>query len=105
MIAGKLNQIITIVRSVDVKDSYGATSKVWNPLSITKAAVTQKSGTRGNINGEIFTAYTVEFGIRFYIQVNEFDRISWNNKLYQIESIVPDRLKNHKIIITSLVNE
>lgn len=105
MIAGKLNELITIVRSVDVKDSYGATSKVWNVLAITKASVSQNTGTRNVVNNEIFTAYTVEFGIRYYIEVSEFDRIKWNNKLYQVESVIPDRIKNHKTIITTLVNE
>lgn len=105
MKAGKLNEVITILRSADIKDSYGATSKVWNPITTTKASVNQNNGSKGVVNNEIFTAYTVEFGVRYYIDVNEFDRIKWNNKTYQIESIISDRLKNHKIIITTLVNE
>ena len=105
MIAGKLNEVITILKSEDIKDSYGATSKVWNPITTTKASVNQNTGTRSVVNNEIFTAYTVEFGVRFYTPVSEFDRVMWNGKKYQIESVIIDRLKNHKIIITTLVNE
>lgn len=105
MIAGKLNEVITIIKSVVSKDSYGATITNWTDSYSTKASVKQNSGIKSVVNNEIFTAYTVEFEVRYYNQLNEFDRIKWNNKFYQIESIVSERLKNRKIIITTLVNE
>ncbi|WP_081624370.1 phage head closure protein [Proteiniphilum acetatigenes] len=71
----------------------------------TRSSVYQSTGSRTVENNEIVNNYTVEFGIRFYHNVNEFDRIRWNDKLYRIESIVPDRQKNHKTIIASLINE
>lgn len=105
MIAGKLNETITIVRPETVKDSYGATNTVWDIAAVTKAYVVQNNGVRSVVNNEIFNNYTVEFGIRFYHNIDEKCRIIWNNKKYQIESIVSDRIKNHKIIITTLINE
>lgn len=105
MIAGKLTETITIVKSITVKDNYGATSTNWVDSITTRASVKQNSGSKSVINNEIFTSYTVEFGIRYYHTVNEFDRIKWRGNTYVIESIVPDRLKNHTTIITSLLNE
>lgn len=105
MIAGKLNETITIIKSNTVKDNYGATSTEWIDSVTTRASVRQNSGSKSVVNNEIFTSYTVEFGIRSYHNINEFDRIRWRGNLYVIESIVPERLKNHITIITSLLNE
>lgn len=105
MVAGKLNEVITVVKSVNSKDSYGATTISWEDSYTTKASVVQNNGSRVVVNNEIFNSYTVEFVIRYYHLISEKDRIKWNNNLYQIESIIKDRRKNNKTIITTLVNE
>lgn len=105
MVAGKLNETITIVRSTVSKDAFGATTTNWEDYITTKSSVYQNTGSRTVENNEIVNNYIAEFGIRYYHNINEFDRIRWNSKLYRIESIVPDRHKNHKTIIASLINE
>ena len=75
MIAGKLNEVITIVKSVVSKDIYGATSITWVDSITTRASVNQKTGTKDVVNNEVFVSYTVEFEIRYYHSITEFDRI------------------------------
>ena len=105
MIAGKLNETITVVKSTISRNSYGASSTSWYDSYVTRASIRQNNGTKDVVNNEVFVHYTVEFEVRYYNQIDELDRIRWNNKLYQIESIVSERLRNRKIIITTLVNE
>lgn len=105
MIAGKLNEIITVVKPTISRNSYGASSTSWYDSYVTRASTKQNNGTKDIVNNEVFVHYTVEFEVRYYNQIDELDRIKWNNKLYQIESIVPERLRNRKIIITTLINE
>ena len=105
MIAGKLNETIHIVKPTISRNTYGASSTSWSDSYICRASVKQNNGSRDVVNNEVFTHYTVEFEVRYYNQIDELDRIRWNNKLYQIESIVSERLRNRKIIITTLVNE
>lgn len=105
MIAGKLNETITVVKSTISRNSYGASTISWYDSYVTRASVKQNNGTKDVVNNEVFVHYTVEFEVRYYNQIDELDRIRWNNKLYQIESIVSERLRNRKIIITTLVNE
>ncbi len=105
MIAGKLNETITVVKSINSRNSYGASSTSWYDSYVTRASIKQNNGTKDVVNNEVFVHYTVEFEVRYYNQIDELDRIRWNNKLYQIESIVSERLRNRKIIITTLVNE
>lgn len=75
MIAGRLTETITIIRSSTSKSDSGATSNTWEDIITTKASVTQNAGSTAVVNNEIFTSYLVEFGIRSYHKVNEFDRI------------------------------
>lgn len=105
MIAGRLTETIVIARSSTSKNEFGATSNTWEDIITTKASVTQNTGNTAVVNNEIFTSYLVEFGIRSYHKVNEFDRVKWNGNIYRIESIVRDRRKNHITIISSLINE
>lgn len=105
MVAGKLNEVVKFIEPVTIKNNYGATKTEWKDRITTKASVNQKSGSRGVINNEIFTSYTIEFEVWDYHLINESWRVIWNKKIYQIESIVPERGKKKQTIITSLVNE
>ena len=105
MVAGKLNEIIKFVEPVTVKNNYGATKTEWEDRITTRASVVQNRGTRGVINNEIFNSYTIEFEVWDYHLINESWRVIWNKKIYQIESIVPERTQKKQTIVTSLVNE
>ncbi len=63
------------------------------------------SGNRINQNNEIVNTYNVSFLIRLYHNVNESDRIIYDNKKYRIISINKDSAKQSKTIIGELINE
>ncbi len=63
------------------------------------------SGNRINQNSEIINTYNVSFLIRLYHNVDESDRIIYDNKKYRIISIYKDLAKQSKTIIGELINE
>lgn len=105
MDAGRLNEVITIQRSVVLQNQYGANQTTWKDSIITRADVQFTDGSRLNENGDIFFRYTKIFTIRYYHQIQETDRIKWNNQYWRILSIEPDKGKQYKKIITELIND
>lgn len=105
MIAGKLQDIITIQKPTIVQNEYGANSTVWNDYLTTKAQVTYNNGNRVNENDEIVFVYEIIFTVRIYHQIDEQMQIIWNNKKYRILSIEPDRDKQKQIIRAELIND
>lgn len=105
MIAGKLDNIITVQTPTIVQNEFGANSIVWNDSLTTKAQVTYNNGNRTNENNEIVFAYEIIFTIRIYHQINEQMQIVWNKKKYRILSIEIDKQKQKQIIRTGLINE
>ena len=105
MVAGTLTEIITILKHSIVISEYGDQSDTYTPARTTRADVIYRSGNRTDSNNEAFYAYHRTLVVRKYIDVNEFDRIKWNDKIWRILSIDANRIKNSKILEIELVNE
>ena len=63
MDAGRLNEVITIQKSVVLQNQYGANQTTWKDSITTRADVQFTDGSRLNENGDIFFRYTKIFTI------------------------------------------
>lgn len=105
MNAGRLNEVITIERPQIKVNEFGANKFEYNPLIKTRADVSYEGGARTIENDEVIFSYNKVFTIRYYHQIDEKDRIIWNNKKWRILSIEPDKSKQLITIRTELINE
>lgn len=91
MRAGLLNEVIEILTPTIVKNSYGEETTTWSPKCKTRASVLHKAGGKRISNDDIIVDYTKTIQVRYYIDVDEYDRILYDGKLYQILDIESDR--------------
>ena len=105
MNAGRLTELITIERPSIAQNDFGANSIQWLKHILTKADVAFESGTRATENNEVIFSYNKIFTIRYYHDIDEQDRIIWNQKKWRILSIEPDKAKQLITIRTELINE
>lgn len=104
MRAGILNEPIQILKLQQSSNDFGEQFDMYVPCCKTRAEITPISGSRTNDNNEIFYAHTYRFVVRRYVDVDDFDRIMWKNKMYRILNIDDDRTYNQKVINAELVN-
>lgn len=105
MRAGLLNEQVEILTSTLEKNDYGEQTETWTTTYTTKARLIHDSGDRTEINDEVFYAYTKTFQMRQYVPVEEYNRIKWNNKIFRILSITPDKHQQNLTVKTELVND
>ena len=106
MIAGTLNEIISIYRPHVNEGKYGPKKTVYVPyIKNTRARVDWNNGNRTDVNNEIFYAYVVQFTVRAYHVIDDYMRIKWNGKYYRILNIIPDNHGQEIKIEAELVNE
>lgn len=105
MKGGLLQEVIQIITPVVTKNAYGEETTEWQEKLTLRANLTHKDGTRTNTNGEIFYTSTKIFEVRFYADIDEYDRIVWEDKIYRIINIEPNRKVQKKTIISELVND
>lgn len=106
MLAGKLNEIIHIEMPVLSQNELGeVVDNKYVKKNTTKAQVIWKNGGTIVDNNEIFTAYSVQFKVRIYVDVNESDRILFRSKRYKIDSIEISREQQALYLNCSLINE
>lgn len=103
--AGLLNENIEIYKPVTTTNQFGEETTTFEFYKATKAREINDSGNRTNFNSEIFYAYTKTFQVRYYIDINEYDRIKWNNKFYRILDINPNKEQQYIGIKTELIND
>lgn len=97
--------VIEIQKSVEVVNPFGEREQTWEKAISTKADVLHKSGNRILDFHELVSAYSVEFRIRNYHNVDEKMRVLFQKKKYRILAILPDYEKRMTTISTELINE
>lgn len=105
MIAGLLKEIIDIYSPYQHKNEYGEVEDSFEKSFRTKAQVVYNSGNRIIDNNEIFNEYKVQFIVRIYHKISELDRIKYDGKFYQIESIEKSRQYQLQKLNCVIVNE
>lgn len=105
MRAGLLDEKISIWRNNFTKNKYGEEEEGWFKVCDTRACLRHDSGTRANLNNEILYTSIKTFQVRYYIDVDDFDRVEWKGKMYRILNIDPDKDKQCKFIRTERVDD
>lgn len=106
MESGLLKDKITFQKMTVTVDVYGHEITTYTDAFTTRTDVIWNNGERLISNDEVFYSNTVQFIVRFYCPVEDTMRIKYQDKLYRIISINPDRdLYKNKTIITELINE
>ena len=106
MIAGLLNEMIEIHSPILRANEYGEIEdNVYKKEFQTKAQVVYNSGNTVVDNNEIFTEYKLQFIVRIYHKIKETDRVFFNGRFYQIESIEKNRQYQLQKLNCTLVNE
>lgn len=105
MRAGLFTEPIEVLRAEITKNKFGEEISEWKTIYKTRARVIHTSGSRNNYNDEIVYTYIKTLNVRYYIPVEDFDRIKWNSKIYRILDIEPSDDKSYKTIKIELVND
>lgn len=105
MRAGLLTEEIEIIENVVTVNDFGEETEEWVSKYKTKARLVHDGGDRTIINGEIFYSNAKTFQVRYYVPIDDFDRIKWDNKIYRVRNIEPDKKKMNKTIKAELVND
>ena len=105
MNAGSLTEIIEIYSPFIKINDVGEQVTEYIYKNTTKAHKVNLKGSRDIENHEIVYNYTKIFEFRIYVDVDEFDRIKWNNKFYRILDIDTNKELQKITITTELVNE
>ncbi len=105
MRAGILTELVTILRHSVRQNEFGEQVDTYVPSSTTRANIVPLSGSRTDVNSEIFYEHTYRFTIRKYVNVAEFDHILWKNKEYRILNIDEDNYLNQKVLNAELINK
>lgn len=106
MLAGRLNEIITVEELKVIKNEYGEEQtthyiKKFN----TRAEVKYNNGQRITDNNELFFAYDLTFTIRYYHNISELDRVIWRGYKYRILSVERNRMYQLINLRCQLINE
>ena len=107
MIAGRLNKIITVQKLNIIKNKFGEVEgEEWiDKLPNIRSQVTYQNGNRVDENNELFFAYQITFTVRIYHDIEELDRLVYNDKKYRILSIEENSEMQLKNIRCELINE
>ncbi len=105
MRAGLLKESIIIQELTSLKDGFGAINQSWANKSTVRAQVTSNNSTRKVENDEIVNPYTLNFIVRYHIDIQDNNRIIYDNKKYRILSIQKNLTLQMLTIIGELINE
>ena len=103
--AGLLIEPIEILQISIEKNDYGEEVETISTKCKTRARVIHNKGGRKRDNEEITYAYNKIFVVRFYVDIDDFDRVRWNNKVYRILEVDVDKVRQEKSIYTEQINE
>ena len=105
MRAGLLKETISIYRNEFTKNEYGEETEGWRLVTTTRAGLRHDSGTRAVEDGAIVYTAIKTFQVYYYVDVDDFDRIEWNGKMYRILNIDPVIEQQCKFIRTELIQD
>jgi SPP1 family predicted phage head-tail adaptor len=105
MRAGLLTEPIEIYEKVLQNNQYGEQTEEWVLKYSTKARLVHDGGSRVIQNDEVFFAHTKTFQVRYYVPVEDYDKIKWDGKYYRILNIEPDKMMMNKTIKTELIDD
>ena len=105
MKAGLLKEVIEIWKPEITINDYGEQSTDYIFSFSCRARVKHSGGNRTVENFENVYPYQQELSVRIYQDIDDFDRVKWNNKQYRILHIEIDRDLQCKNLLIEEVNE
>ena len=105
MNSATLKEQIEIYSLVTQPTEYGKIRETYALSYTTRANVIFDSEARVVSEGEIYFPNDYTFIVRHYVPVDERCRIKWNNKMWRIISIRPNKYYNDKEIRCVEVNK
>jgi SPP1 family predicted phage head-tail adaptor len=107
MRAGAYNNIIHIYKKVSSVTEYGTEKTNYINKTSVWANIQYISGGRTEENNEYFFGNQVNFTVRYYVEIDDEDRIYWNGKMYRILNVqyLSDITKREKKITAELIND
>ena len=105
MRAGLLLEQIEVWKPTITINDFGEQDTTYNLSFKCRARVKHSGGNRTVENFENVYPYQQDLIVRIYQNINDFDRIKWNNKFYTILHIEPDRELQCKNLLIAEVND
>lgn len=105
MIAGKLNEYITLLRPVVVRDAYGSLDKTYQDAGTIHAETDWKGGSTTYGQPEVVAGETLNFIIRDAHSVAVDWRVMYNGIVYHVNAINHNRNRGMKTLYCAKVNE
>lgn len=105
MQAGLLNESITVMREVSVRDEYGAVKTELATRCTPRCRVIYGGGNKSEVNGQISQNYQRTFVVRIHNDIDESDLIEYKGILYKITSLDPDRRGQQLTIHTQKIKK
>lgn len=103
--AGLLNEIIELFAPHAIETASGSSNIEWESVGLYRANVRQMSSNRTEGINEILYDFRREIIVRYYVPVEEYYRVKYNNQWYNILSIDKDRVKQQITIVVERVND
>lgn len=97
--AGRLNKKITIQETTQTQNSYGEVIDAWSTYAFIWASVEPTSGREFMAAQQINSEITIAFRTRYLSGVTAKMRISWDGRLFDIESVINPVEKNEQLLI------
>lgn len=107
MRAGAYNNLINIFKKISTINDYGTEKVSYDLKTKVWSNVQYITGGRTEENNEYFFGNQVNFTVRYYVDVQDEDRIQWQGRMYRILNIqiLPDTTKREKKVTAELIND
>ena len=105
MIAGKLNESITLMRPVENRDFFGSIDKTYQDVKTVHAETDWKGGSTTYGQPEIVAGETLNFIIRDAHTVAVDWRVRYTGIVYHVNAINHNRQRGMKTLYCTKVNE
>ena len=99
MIAGRLDQRVTIERLTYVEDPMGGGIETWAPLATVWAAVEPLNGREFFAASTTLSETTTRIRIRYRAGLTVVDRINHGGTLYDIQAIINPRSGDRELVL------
>jgi SPP1 family predicted phage head-tail adaptor len=98
MEAGRLRHQVTIQRKTSTTDTYGGPIDVWEDVATVWAAVEPMQG-RELVNAQATNSETTTKITTRYTAVTTADRIIFEGKFYNLQSVIDPELRHRELVI------
>lgn len=102
--AGKLRHSIVIQQNTPTPDSFGEQDPSWSTFATVFADIKPLTSREFWDAKQVNAENTLKFIIRYLSGLDSKMRISWDSRLFNIESIINVDERNEKIVILAVEN-